>query len=114
MTSTALRCAKTVIAQVNKNIPRSMGDGLVHLSALDIVFDCDAELPELPACELDETTKRIGKNIAELVSYFKHFSFLLSSFFFFRFSLLRKQYRFKMALVCKWALAKFLMLCCEN
>jgi len=65
--STALRTARKVIAQINPRMPRSHGDGLVHLSALDTVLECPQELPEYPPSEIDDVTHRIGQNVAELV-----------------------------------------------
>ncbi|CAN5252616.1 acetyl-CoA hydrolase/transferase C-terminal domain-containing protein [soil metagenome] len=63
----AVDTAKKVIAVINKNFPRTLGDGLVHISRFEAVVEADSELPgsgnKLPtAIEL-----KIGRNIAELV-----------------------------------------------
>lgn len=64
---TAVHEARYVIAQVNPNMPRSHGDGLIHLEALDAVVEADDPLPEAPPPELGEVERAIGKNAASLI-----------------------------------------------
>ncbi len=64
----AVKSAKHVIAQVNSRMPRTLGDGIVHVSELDAMVSSDQELPEvLVNKDLAETTMRIGRQCAELV-----------------------------------------------
>ncbi len=64
----AVRHAKKVIAQVNPRMPRTHGDGQLHVSALDAMIWEDADLPEVDyAAKATESTKRIGAYIAELI-----------------------------------------------
>lgn len=64
----AVKTAKYSIAQVNPRMPRTLGDGLVHIDAFNEVVYAEHELPEVPAnTEMTETTKRIGQFCAELV-----------------------------------------------
>ena len=63
----AVKAAKVVIAQVNKQIPRTHGDGLIHVSNLNYTVRHDEPVLEVPSTELTESELAIGKNIAELV-----------------------------------------------
>jgi len=56
-----------VIAQVNSNMPRTFGDGFLHINAIDVLVPCDEDIIEIPMPELDETLRSIGQNIARLV-----------------------------------------------
>src|SRR5690606_24850136 len=42
----AVRSAKQVIAQVNPRMPRTRGDGIIHISDFDAVVHHEEELPE--------------------------------------------------------------------
>lgn len=65
---TAVKTAKKVIAQVNPRMPRTLGDGLVHVSEFDAMVEVDDELPEVTASSAnDEIPKRIGAYCAELI-----------------------------------------------
>lgn len=64
----ALRSARLVIAQVNRNMPRTLGDSFVHVSELDIVVPWDEPLIELPKPKIGEVEENIGRNVAQLVS----------------------------------------------
>lgn len=62
------RCAKTVIAEVNPNVPRTYGDTLVHVSDFDYIVENDGPLLELKRfAEMDEVTTAIGHNVAKLI-----------------------------------------------
>ena len=63
----AVQAAKTVIAQVNKHIPRTHGDGLIHIGNINHLVKHHESIPEVVNGELSETELAIGKNIAELV-----------------------------------------------
>lgn len=63
----AVQAAKTVIAQVNKYIPRTHGDGLIHIGNINHLVKHNEPIPEVKSGELSETELAIGKNIAELV-----------------------------------------------
>lgn len=66
-THTAVECAKIVIAQVNENMPRTYGDGLMHISNFDYLVEhtCPIHTVEVP--EPSEIEQRIGKYVAGLV-----------------------------------------------
>ena len=44
----AVQMAKHVIAQLNPNMPRTHGDGLIHISHIDSAVVVDDPLPEFP------------------------------------------------------------------
>lgn len=60
--------AKYIIAQVNPNMPRTHGDGFVHISKIDNLVWHDALLPEVDySLNAKNATIQIGKNIASLI-----------------------------------------------
>lgn len=64
----AATTAKVVIAQINPRMPRTMGDGHIHVSRITAAVREDQELPEVSyAAEVDDATQRIGRFVAELV-----------------------------------------------
>ncbi|MBI1182835.1 4-hydroxybutyrate CoA-transferase [bacterium] len=66
-TRAAVEMASHVIAQINPKMPRTHGDGLIHLSKFDTFVEVDADLPEIAEHNLTEVEHAIGKNIASLV-----------------------------------------------
>lgn len=67
ITIPAIQTAKLVIAQVNPRVPRTHGDGFIHVSELDFAIEEDAPIygHELPVAS--EIENKIGANIAGLV-----------------------------------------------
>ncbi|RKX19872.1 MAG: 4-hydroxybutyrate CoA-transferase, partial [Candidatus Zixiibacteriota bacterium] len=65
ITMSAAHCAKTVIAQVNPQMPRVHGDCFIHVSKLTHVVEHDAPLLEMPQGTPDEVSMKIGKLIAD-------------------------------------------------
>ncbi|WP_039948820.1 acetyl-CoA hydrolase/transferase family protein [Leptospira fainei] len=63
----AVDTAKKVIAQVNRNMPRTHGDGILHISKIDAFVQGDTPLLEAPATIPDEVETNIGRYIAGLV-----------------------------------------------
>lgn len=57
-------CAKTVIAQVNKYMPRMFGDPVIHVSQIDALCRGDEPLVEVPTTAPTEVETRIGQFIA--------------------------------------------------
>ena len=57
-------CAKKVIAQVNKYMPRTFGDPVIHISKLAAVCRGDVPLVEVPTPVPNEIETRIGEAIA--------------------------------------------------
>jgi acetyl-CoA hydrolase len=67
-TKAAVENARTVIALVNQQMPRALGDSFVHISKLSHVVEVDEPLIEHPmAPEISEVARQIGENIASLI-----------------------------------------------
>lgn len=64
---TAVHEARHVIAQVNPRMPRSHGDGLIHVDRFHAMVEVDEPLPESPPPELSEEEKAIGRHVASLI-----------------------------------------------
>jgi 4-hydroxybutyrate CoA-transferase len=63
----AVQCARHVIAQVNPRMPRTHGDGLIHVSELDAMVEVDVPLPEHRPEPLSAVELAIGAHVANLV-----------------------------------------------
>lgn len=63
----AAKCAKTVIAQVNRRMPRTLGDTCLHVSEIDCFVEIDHPVLEIPLPKIGEAEKAIGENCAKLV-----------------------------------------------
>lgn len=63
----AVQGAAHVIAQVNPRMPRTHGEGLIHVDELDALVEVEAELPEVPMGGSDPVSETIGRFCAELV-----------------------------------------------
>ncbi len=66
-TRAAVDSARTVVAQVNPNMPRSHGDGLLHVKDIDLAVEVNDPIPEVPRPELTDTAKTIGIYAAGLI-----------------------------------------------
>jgi acyl-CoA hydrolase len=67
VTPAALEMANYVIAEINPNMPRTHGDGLIHFSQIDYGVEVDHPIPEAPRPELSDVERAIGKNCANLI-----------------------------------------------
>lgn len=63
----AVEEAKYVIAQVNPNMPRTHGDGLIHLDYFHAFCEAAEPIPEINIGEPNAIEQAIGNHIAELV-----------------------------------------------
>ncbi|MGE5315795.1 MAG: acetyl-CoA hydrolase/transferase family protein [Acidobacteriota bacterium] len=72
-TKSAANVAKIVIAQVNRNMPRTLGDSFIHMDKVTYFVEHDEPLQELPRSdrhgspEEKEIYRRIGGHIATLI-----------------------------------------------
>jgi len=66
-TLAAIENADHVIAQVNKQMPRTHGDGIIHISEIDYFVECDEPLPEMSLGQPTEIEQKIGEYVAELI-----------------------------------------------
>lgn len=67
VTVAAAESAKHIIAQVNPRVPRTHGDGVLHISCIDAIVPCDDPLPTLNISPPSDIEYRIGANVASLV-----------------------------------------------
>ena len=64
----AVETAKIIIAQVNPRMPRTHGDGFLHLKKITAVVWHESELPEVDySRKANDAIIRIGKNVASLI-----------------------------------------------
>jgi acyl-CoA hydrolase len=63
----AARRAPLVIAQVNPNMPRALGNAWLHTSQVDVCVDVDEPLTEYPPPVVGEVERAIGRHVAALV-----------------------------------------------
>jgi acyl-CoA hydrolase len=66
-TLAAISNAKTVIAQINPQMPRTHGDGIIHISELDIFVEYDSPIHTHHLTELNDIERKIGKYVAGLI-----------------------------------------------
>lgn len=63
----AIHTAKTVIAQLNRSMPRTLGDSFVHVDQLDLAVEVDQPPHEHRLADVGDVERRIGSYVAELV-----------------------------------------------
>lgn len=63
----AVEVAEVVIAQMNTKMPRTFGDGFIHMSNIDYVVEVDDALPVAHARQPSGAELAIGQNIADMV-----------------------------------------------
>jgi 4-hydroxybutyrate CoA-transferase len=66
-TKPAAEVADLRIAQINKNMPRTMGNSFIHVSELDYIAEHDAPIIELQPPQISDVERAIGENCASLV-----------------------------------------------
>ncbi len=59
--------ARFVIAEVNDQMPRVMGDSLIHVNEIDALVPSSCPLPEYESLQSNKTIRRISNYIADLV-----------------------------------------------
>ncbi|HMQ00100.1 MAG TPA: acetyl-CoA hydrolase/transferase C-terminal domain-containing protein [Cyclobacteriaceae bacterium] len=66
-TRAAVETAEIVIAQVNKNMPRTHGDSQLHMSKIHYMVPHDSPIYEHPPEPVDENELAIAKHVCELI-----------------------------------------------
>jgi 4-hydroxybutyrate CoA-transferase len=66
-TRPAAETARVVVAEINRQMPRTLGNSFIHLSRLDHVVEVDYPLPEAPQGGSSELHMRVGERIAEMI-----------------------------------------------
>lgn len=67
-TKEAAENAKIVLAQINKNMPRTLGNCFIHIDDIDCIVEHDTALIELQPPTIGEIEKKIGEYCASLVN----------------------------------------------
>ena len=69
LTKSPAESAKMIIAEVNQQMPRTLGDAFIHVSRLNYIVPVDYPLPEMKmgAEGPDEITEKIAGYIADLI-----------------------------------------------
>lgn len=69
LTKTPAESAKVIIAEVNEQMPRTLGDSFIHVSRLNYIVPVDYPISELPMGdgESSEVVEKIAGYIAELI-----------------------------------------------
>jgi 4-hydroxybutyrate CoA-transferase len=66
-TRAAVDSATTVIAQLNRSMPRTLGDGFIHVDRIDLAVEVDVPPYEYHAPAIGPLALRIGAYVADLV-----------------------------------------------
>ncbi|MDX1664693.1 MAG: acetyl-CoA hydrolase/transferase C-terminal domain-containing protein [Candidatus Promineifilaceae bacterium] len=66
-TKPAAESARLIIAEVNRQMPRTMGNSFIHVSRLNHIVEVDRPLPEAPQGGTTPEHKRIGEIVAEMI-----------------------------------------------
>lgn len=66
-TKPATHVAKLVIAEVNDQMPRTMGDSFIHVSDIDYIVETSNPIVELHPPKISAVEKAIGENCASLI-----------------------------------------------
>ncbi len=68
ITRSAVQNAKHVIAQVNPQMPRTHGDGIIHISEINALVEVNEALPEVSYSDkVTDTSRKIAKYCAEMI-----------------------------------------------
>ncbi len=67
VTKPAAEAAKLIIAEINPNMPRVLGDSFIHIKNIDIIVEVNYPLPEALFKEITSEQERIGELIAEMI-----------------------------------------------
>jgi 4-hydroxybutyrate CoA-transferase len=66
-TKPAAESARIIVAEVNQQMPRTLGDSFIHVSRLTHVVEVDHPLPDAPQGGSSPEHMRIGEHIAEMI-----------------------------------------------
>ncbi|OIQ22560.1 MAG: 4-hydroxybutyrate CoA-transferase [Flavobacterium sp. MedPE-SWcel] len=66
-TIAAIENSKYVVAQVNPQMPRTFGDGIIHISEIDYLVEVDVPIYAHEPVAITEQEAKIGKYVASLI-----------------------------------------------
>ncbi len=67
ITRSAVECARSVIAQVNPRMPRTLGNTFIPVDRISFLVDGEQDLDEVEAIELNEEDRAISRYCSELI-----------------------------------------------
>jgi 4-hydroxybutyrate CoA-transferase len=67
VTKPAAQAAKVIVAEINRQMPRTLGDSFMHISKFQACVEVDQQLATFPSPEISDVQVRIGENVASLV-----------------------------------------------
>lgn len=67
ITLPAIQTAKKVIAQINPKVPRTHGDGIIHISQIDAAIEVDEPIFATSIATPTQIEQEIGKHVASLI-----------------------------------------------
>jgi 4-hydroxybutyrate CoA-transferase len=67
LAKTPAQVARIVIAEVNEQMPRTLGDSFIHFSKIDYAVPVNYPLAELPMGQPNDLSMQIGQHVAELI-----------------------------------------------
>lgn len=67
VTLPAIEMAKKVVALVNPQVPRSLGDGIIHMDQIDLAVPVDLPIHEHQISEISPLERQIGGHVASLI-----------------------------------------------
>lgn len=67
VTKAAAEAARVVIAQINPNMPRTLGDSFIHVSKIDYAVRVETPLPEIPRAQANPIQEAIARHVAGLI-----------------------------------------------
>ena len=67
ITKAAAASAKVVVAEVNLQMPRTLGDSFIHVSRLTHAVPVDYPIPEVPMGAPPDLSKAIGRHVAGMI-----------------------------------------------
>ncbi len=63
----AIETAKKVVAQINPQVPRSHGDGIIHIDNINYAIEVDCPIHEHEPTEISQVEHEIGGHVASLI-----------------------------------------------
>lgn len=67
ITLPAVQKARKVIAQLNPRVPRTHGDGIIHINQIDALVEVDKPIHTYPLGDISENEAKIGTHVASLI-----------------------------------------------
>lgn len=66
-TKPAAEAARCIVAEVNQQMPRTLGDSFIHVSRLQAIVETDYPLPEAPQGGGSGLHMEVGQHVAEMI-----------------------------------------------